>query len=160
MREPFLKFHSNLIPQFWFMERLEFAMKFEWNWLIRLQALRLFTLKALGEEFGPVKNTKKTLKTVNFLWKETEFFSTNNKAIKEKKNKNLNFFNVFLLLFCFVLEEKMNRGAFYGILASFLHFKMALPVWFILLVLFSVYVAMGGYKYINMFFRTCKRDAM
>jgi len=54
----------------------------------------------------------------------------------------------------------MNRGAFYGILASFLHFKMALPVWFILLVLFSVYVAMGGYKYINMFFRTCKRDAI
>jgi len=53
----------------------------------------------------------------------------------------------------------MNRGAFYGIVASFLWFKMNLPVWFILLVLFSVYVAMGGYKFINMFFRTFIRDA-
>lgn len=52
----------------------------------------------------------------------------------------------------------MNRGAFYGVIASFLWFKMAFPIWFILLVLLSVYSAMGGYKYIRMFFRTCRRD--
>jgi len=52
----------------------------------------------------------------------------------------------------------MKRGAFYGVIASFLWFKMNLPVWFILVVLTSVYVAMGGYKFFRMFFRTCVRD--
>merc|ERR1711928_172119 len=55
-------------------------------------------------------------------------------------------------------KEKMKRGAFYGVIASFLWFKMNLPVWFILVVLTSVYVAMGGYKFFRMFFRTCVRD--
>jgi len=52
----------------------------------------------------------------------------------------------------------MNRGAFYGVIASFLWFKMHLPAWFILVVLLSVFTAMGGYKWFNMFFRTCVRD--
>ena len=52
----------------------------------------------------------------------------------------------------------MNRGAFYGVIASFLWFKLQLPVLIILLVLLGLYAAMGGYEYLNVAARTIKRD--
>jgi hypothetical protein len=55
-------------------------------------------------------------------------------------------------------RAKMNRGAFYGVIASFLWFKLQLPVLIILLVLLGLYAAMGGYEYLNVAARTIKRD--
>lgn len=52
----------------------------------------------------------------------------------------------------------MNRGAFYGVVASLLWFRLQLPVWLILLVLLGLYAAMGGYSYLNVCVRTIKRD--
>lgn len=52
----------------------------------------------------------------------------------------------------------MNRGAFYGVIASFLWFKLQLPVVLILLILLGLFAAMGGYEYLSVAVRTVKRD--
>ena len=54
----------------------------------------------------------------------------------------------------------MNRGTFYGVVASLMYFRLKLPLWIIALVLLVLYAAMGGYKYLSVALRTCKRDAM
>jgi len=54
----------------------------------------------------------------------------------------------------------MNRGTFYGVVASLMYFRLKLPLWIIALVLLVLYAAMGGYKYLSVALRTCKRDAI
>lgn len=53
---------------------------------------------------------------------------------------------------------KMNRGAFYGVIASLLWFRLHFPIWLILLILLVLYAIMGGYSYLNVVARTIKRD--
>jgi hypothetical protein len=53
---------------------------------------------------------------------------------------------------------KMNRGAFYGVIASLLWFRLHFPIWLILLILLVLYAIMGGYSYLNVVARTVKRD--
>ncbi|XP_046441081.1 long-chain fatty acid transport protein 1-like isoform X1 [Daphnia pulex] len=52
----------------------------------------------------------------------------------------------------------MNRGAFYGVIASLLWFRLQFPIWLILLILLALYAIMGGYSYLSVVARTIKRD--
>ncbi len=52
----------------------------------------------------------------------------------------------------------MNRGAFYGVIASLLWFRLHFPIWLILLILLALYAIMGGYSYLSVVARTIKRD--
>ncbi|KZS18456.1 Bile acyl-CoA synthetase [Daphnia magna] len=52
----------------------------------------------------------------------------------------------------------MNRGAFYGVIASLLWLRLHFPIWLILLILLAIYAVMGGYSYLSVIVRTTKRD--
>lgn len=53
---------------------------------------------------------------------------------------------------------RMNRGVVYGVVASLLLFKLQLPVWAVALLLLALYAAMGGWKFLSVMARTCRRD--